>query len=39
MEIGLFGSAISVGEHQYPTIQLSILAQEAEARGFEVVRR
>ena len=35
MEIGLYGSAISASEEQYKTIPLSVVAREAEARGFE----
>src|SRR3546814_17263837 len=35
MEIGLFGSAMAASPEHYPTIPLSVVAQEAEARGFE----
>jgi probable F420-dependent oxidoreductase len=37
MEICLYGSAIVASELQAPTIPLSVLAPEAEARGFHAV--
>lgn len=37
MEIGLFGSAISASTFDYPTIPVSVLAQEAEVRGFDAI--
>lgn len=37
MKIGLYGSAIVVGPEQLPTIPASVLAQEAEARGFDAL--
>ena len=37
MDIGLYGSAIVVSEDQLPTIPANVLAQEAEARGFEAI--
>lgn len=37
MEIGLYGSAIAVSGEQLPTIPASLLAKEAEARGFDAL--
>lgn len=35
MEIGLFGSAMAASPEHYHTIPFSVVAREAEARGFE----
>lgn len=37
MEIGLYGSAMAASEEQYHTVPVRVVAQEAEARGFELI--